>query len=244
MRPALSILVPVFDEQANLRRNLPALRAAARACTPAHEILVVDDGSTDRSAEIVRRAARRDPRLRLVRHPRRLGPGAGVPTGLFWARGDWMALVPADLACEPADLGKLWAARLQADLVVGLRGARGDVGLSRRALSAVFTTAVRLLGRSALRQFTYIQMLRRQLFAELLLESRGVFVTAEAILRAEAAGCRLVQVPMRYRPRLRGRARGASPEAALRCGLEGLRFFGQRLSFGGLWCYKGDEESG
>lgn len=224
MNPALTVLVPAYQEEDNLRSNLPVLLEAAGACTPAYEILVVDDGSTDAGAEVAESCARRGP-VRLVHHPRNLGPGAAVPTGVFWARGEWILLVPADLACAPEELVRVWDARCDADVVVALRSARGDVPAWRRLLSTAFVKSLQGLTGSAIEQFTYIQMVRRALFEELSLCSRGVFVTAEIILRAERAGLRLVQVPLAYQPREAGRASGASPRAMARAAWEMLFYF-------------------
>ncbi len=233
MNPELTILVPAFDEQDNLKQHLPVMAERAAACTGRWEILVVDDGSRDGTAGLVRGMGRRDGRLRLVRHPRNLGPGSGIATGLFWARGTWLMFLPADLACEPDDIERLWRARVGADLVVGLRSDRRDCGPWRRSLSLAYIALVRALSGSAVRQFNYVQLYRRRVFERLAVRSRGVFVTAEAILRAEASGLRLAQVPLRYRPRVRGRAAGAGPRALARCGLDLVRFFAieRRMGF-------------
>lgn len=233
MRPALSILVPACDEAENLRAHLPVFLERARACSPASEILVVDDGSTDETAEVVRAFGRKHPGVRLVSHPGNLGPGAGIPTGLFWARGAWLMFLPADLAVEPADIERLWAARLEADLVIGLRSDRRDYGPWRKLLSLSYIGLLRTLSGSAVKQFNYVQLWSRQALAGLSVRSRGVFVTAEVILRAEAAGLRLTQVPLRYRPRERGQAKGASLRAVARCAAELVRFFafGRRMGF-------------
>jgi glycosyltransferase involved in cell wall biosynthesis len=223
VNPELTVLVPFFNEEENLRRNLPVLVEAARACTPRHEILLVDDGSSDSGLAVVEAfmAGMRDRRrVRLVRHPRNLGPGAAIPTGVFWARGDWVMLVPADLACHPSELPGFYQARQGADLVVGLRSDRRDNPLWRRMLSQAYIATLRTLGGSAVRQFNYLQLYKRELFARLKVRSRGVFVTAEIILQAERAGLTLAQVPLTYLPRQAGRASGASPAAMLRTLME------------------------
>jgi len=223
--PELTVLVPVYNEEKNLARNLPVLVAAARACSPNYEILLVDDGSKDAGRELIAAAQKKNRRIRLRTHARNLGPGAAIPTGLFWARGQWIMLLPADLACAPAQIPDFFAARRGADLVVALRSDRADYSLARKALSVTFLALVRGLSGSQIRQFNYLQLYRRSIFDRLRVNSRGVFVTAEIILRAEQAGFRVRQFPMQYRPRLAGKAAGARPSAIARCGLEMTRFF-------------------
>ncbi len=225
MRPELSLLTPIFEEEQGLDRALPLLLDAAEAMTERFELLIVDDGSRDAGPKRVESLAGRDARVRLVRHGRNLGPGAALPTGRFWARGDWVLFVPADLACEPEDLIRMWRARADADLVVGLRSDRRDYGWGRKALSHAYIGIVRLLSGSKIRQFNYLQMVHRSLFERLTLHARGVFVTAEIILGAERLGARIAEVPLRYVPRRDGVARGASPRATARCAWELARHF-------------------
>jgi hypothetical protein len=95
----------------------------------------------------------------------------------------------------------------------------------RRTLSVAYIAALQKLGGSGISQFNYLQLYRRRIFENQPVESRGVFVTAEIILRAERSGRSLAQVPMTYRPRVAGQARGASPRAMLRALLEMASYF-------------------
>jgi hypothetical protein len=133
--------------------------------------------------------------------------------------------LPADLACEPEEIPAFYAARRGADIVVGLRSDRRDSPAWRRALSIGYIGLLKSLTRTRIRQFNYLQLYRRSIFDRLPVHSRGVFTTAEIILRAEQAGLILVQHPLTYRPRTSGRASGASPRALARTMLEMTAYF-------------------
>lgn len=216
----LTLLVPFYNEQASLSANLPVIERAARACSRRYEILLVDDGSSDGSAAIVAAAGRRNRRIRLISHPGNLGPGAAIPTGLFWARGGWIMLLPADLACEPDELPGLWRARSGCDLVVGLRSDRSDYSAWRKIVSNSYIALLHALYGSNVRQFNYLQLWRRELFSEIAQRSSGVFATAEIILGAERAGKIIAQYPLSYRPRRSGSGTGASAPAIAHCLLD------------------------
>ena len=133
--------------------------------------------------------------------------------------------LPADLACEPEEIPGFFDARQGADIVVGLRSDRRDSPAWRRALSVGYIGLLRLLTRTRARQFNYLQLYRRRIFRSLPVSSRGVFTTAEIILRAERAGLVVAQHPMTYRPRTSGRASGASPRAMARTLVEMSAYF-------------------
>ncbi len=221
----LTILIPVYNEAENLKKNLAIIKNAAQSLTGNWEILAVDDGSSDSTAEIVKQASRQDVRIRLVSHKKNMGPGAGLYSGLFWSRGKWVLFVPADLACKPKHLLRMWKARKGADLVVGLRSDRRDYSLARKLMSVTYIALIRFLSGSSVRQFNYIQMWRRSFFAGLDLQSKGVFITAEVILRAQRKNARVVQVGMAYLPRTSGRGAGARPAVVARCLSDLVEFF-------------------
>jgi len=88
-RPYLSIVVPAYNEEAVIGRFIESVRADVDRSGVSWEAIVVDDGSADRTAEIVREAARGDGRLRLIEAPHR-GKGAAVRAGFTAARGQWV----------------------------------------------------------------------------------------------------------------------------------------------------------
>ena len=96
--PTLSIVLPAYNESHRLPETLRELRGYLIAHFPAHEVIVVDDGSSDATANLVEEQARNWPQLRLLRQPRNMGKGAAVRRGCLAASGDFVLFTDADLA--------------------------------------------------------------------------------------------------------------------------------------------------
>ena len=219
-RPRLSLVFPVFDEEHNVGPLLAsALALAPRLATP-FEIIVVDDGSRDRSAAIVADWRRRDPRIRLLRHPSNIGYGAALRSGLRAARGEWLFFSDADLQFDLGELERLLERTSDAELVVGYRAPRRDPW-NRRLLAWGWGRLVRALFGLRVRDIDCaFKVIHRPVIEALPIASLGAFVNTELLVRATRAGFRIVEVPVTHRPRVSGRAKGATPRVILRALLE------------------------
>lgn len=128
-RPRASIVVAVFNEAENVANVCEEILGALGAIAP-FEVVFVDDGSTDATADCVQAIADRDARVRLLRHDRRCGKSQAVRTGVNAARGAWIATLDGDGQNDPADLPAMlelgWSADGPAPLVAGIRVRRDD----------------------------------------------------------------------------------------------------------------------
>jgi len=149
-RIALSLVIPVYNEQDRLPGCLDAVRAHLDEAGEAYEVIVVDDGSRDDTAAIARRWASDWPQLRLLRHEENRGKGAAVRTGLQHAAGEHVAYLDVDLSTPLKELdGLRRCLRRGADIAVASRHLPGSRIVvrqpwHRRLLGVLFRTLVRL----------------------------------------------------------------------------------------------------
>ena len=203
--PALSVVVPAYDEADNLERLLAEVRAALDPTGLRWELIVVDDGSTDATPEILAALAGLDRRVRPIRLPRRRGQTSALAAGFDAARGAYIATLDADLQCSPADLPALLAALGDADLACGIRAKRHDPP-SRRLASALSNLGRRAVVAPDVRDLACpLRVFRAQAVARLTAVT-PLFDGAHRWLPAlfVIAGMRVVQRPVEHRPRRAG----------------------------------------
>lgn len=136
MAVQLSLVLPCFNEQANIEQTVREAFAWMKSAAVDGEVIVVDDGSKDDSPKILERLAKEFPRLRVVRHEQNQGYGLAIRSGCDRATMEWIAFVDSDGQFHVADLGKLIAARGDCAFVTGRRRPRADT-LVRRAYGKV-----------------------------------------------------------------------------------------------------------
>jgi len=230
MRPRLSVFVPAYNEAGNLAHCVATIRSKMDELHVPAEILIVNDGSTDSTGSLADELARKYPQVRVFHHPINRGIGAAFLTALGEAGGDWLILIPADLALHPDELRRYIVAAPQADIVVGLRTDRSDYTLLRRIVSWTNIRLIQTLFRMKLRQFQYISMYRLEVLRAIKIEyGRSAFFLAEILIKARDRGYRLVEVEIRYAPRLTGKPTGAKAVLIVLTVIDILRYWLSRL---------------
>jgi len=208
----LSAVVPAYNEAGNIDGVVEALLAVLPVVAGRHEIIVVDDGSSDGTGAAV--AGR--PGVRVIRHPTNRGYGAALRSGLAVAREPWCVFLDGDGQLDPRDLPRLVAAVDDADLVAGYRAARADPPL-RRLYGWLWNALVRLLLGVRVRDVNCaFKLVHGEVLRSVTLESRGALLSAELLGKALRHGFRVRQVPVSHRGRHLGTATGGAPHVVAR----------------------------
>jgi glycosyltransferase involved in cell wall biosynthesis len=199
----LSILMPVYNERERVERAISEVLATKLPTD--FELIVVDDGSTDGTREILRSGDWHD-RVRLFEHPENRGKGAAVQTALHEARGEFAAIFDADLEYDPADLGVLMPPLLdgRTNACFGVRAFDGYTSHSFLFVlgNKGVTLACNVLFNVYLHDImTCHKMIRTDLFRSLPLREPGFAIEPEITARLVQRRERIFEVPVHYHAR-------------------------------------------
>lgn len=202
----LSVVVPVYNEQANLKDLHAELAAALKATGRSYEILMVDDGSTDGSPETLEELSRSDPALRVIVFRRNFGQTAAIAAGIEHARGRVLVTIDADLQNDPADIGRLLAALDSgADVASGFRARRRDPWLTRRVPSWIANRLISSVTGVPLRDYgCTLKAYRNEVLRDV-----HIYGEMHRFLPAVVSwrGAKVVELEVNHRPRTRGRSK-------------------------------------
>jgi len=225
--PGLSVFLPCHNEEPNLVRVIDNFRGELDRFTCAYEIIIVDDGSKDRTGEIADSLAASDPRIKVVHHPVNRGYGGAVISGLRAASMPYALLCDGDGQFDAAELGRLVPMVPNCDVVVGRRGRRAD-RLMRRINGQAWTALVRLLfGIKITDVDCGFKLFNREFTKDLQLSARGAMISTELMVKVAARGARVCEVEVGHLPRLAGEQSGANLKVILRAFAELFRLYGE-----------------
>lgn len=212
----ISFVIPVFNEEANLRPLFEELKAVADRLETPYEIVFVDDGSTDGSPALLGEIARGCDRVRVLTMDANSGQSAALAAGFEAARGDVIVTMDADLQNDPADLPAMLKLYGEYDMINGWRHNRRDKWSKRVASRIGNAVRNRLTGETirdtgcSLKVMNAAMLKRIKMF-------RGLHRFLPTLMRLE--GARVIEVKVNHRPR----AGGVSKYTNLRRGWEGFQ---------------------
>jgi 4-amino-4-deoxy-L-arabinose transferase-like glycosyltransferase/glycosyltransferase involved in cell wall biosynthesis len=196
--PDLSVVIPIYNEEENIRPLLADLVPVLGKLGRSWECLFVDDGSTDSSAELLRNISLEDRRIKVLELPGNQGQGTALYHGLQQASGDYIVTLDGDRQNVPDDIPKLFELMDSADLVVGIRQNRRDSILRRWMSRIANRVRSRLLGDGVQDSGCALKVFRKEVVGALIpIQTLYSFVPA----LAAGGGYRVSEVPVQHRER-------------------------------------------
>ena len=212
----ISMVLPAYNEEANIARAVADADAALASTGLDCELVVVNDGSRDRTGEILRELAEQYPRLVVVEHLPNRGYGGALRAGFAAATRDWIFQSDSDNQFVYGELTKLIERARGYDFVAGYRSPRRDPVL-RKLNGWGWNLLIRVLFGYVVRDIDCaFRLFHRSVLERVPLSSDGAMISAELVVGAKARGYAIVEIAVTHLPRAGGHPTGANPRVILR----------------------------
>jgi glycosyltransferase involved in cell wall biosynthesis len=203
----LSVFFPAYNDSGTIASLVITALRTARTLTPDHEVIVINDGSADNTAEILDELARTYPEVRVVHHEKNRGYGGALRTGFATATRELIFYTDGDAQYDPAEMVLLWRALTdEIDLVNGYKISRSDP-LHRIVIGRIYHHTVKILFGLTVRDVDCdFRLMRRAIFDKVRLEKNSGVICLEMMKKITDAKFRIAEVPVHHYHRAYGRS--------------------------------------
>ena len=209
-KPNISLFFPVYHDEGTVRRVTEKAIKVLTDVAAEYEVVIVDDGSPDRSGEIADELAREYPHVSVVHHPRNLGYGAAIKSGFANVKHEWVCFTDGDDEYDVFDLYKLIALKDFYDLIITFRYVKVYSG-DRQLVSWIYNNVLRMLFRTNYRDIsTGLRLARKSLLDQITCHSNSPFIGAEITIKSMLKGYRIGEVGIQTFPREFGKGASTS----------------------------------
>ena len=224
--PGLSVFFPAYNDSGTIASLVITAVQSASKLTPNYEVIVVDDGSSDSTAQILSELARVYPRLKIVTHPVNRGYGGALRTGFASASKDVIFYTDGDAQYDPSEMELLWPMMTAGvDLVNGYKISRSDP-LHRIVIGRIYHHTVKILFGLRVRDVDCdFRLLRRSIFDRVHLEKNSGVICLEMMKKIQDAGFRIVEVPVHHYHRAHGQSQFFNFRRVIRTGIDVLKLW-------------------
>jgi glycosyltransferase involved in cell wall biosynthesis len=227
----ISLVLPAHNEEPNIRTVVNEAKEVLPSAFTDYEVIVVNDGSKDRTLEIAEAMAGEDSHVRVVNHPVNRGYGAALTSGFNAATGDYIMFMDSDRQFDINDIHNLTPFVEEYDIVAGYRIKRNDP--AHRLLNAwIFGMAVRVMFAINIKDIDCaFKVFHADVLRGINLESPGALINTEILAKAKVQGRTITQVGVNHYPRLEGEQSGASLKVVVRAFREIIRLWWRMRSY-------------
>ena len=225
-KPGLSVFFPAYNDSGTIASLVISALRTARTLTSDFEVIIVNDGSADATADIANELARTYPEVRVVHHDRNRGYGGALRTGFETATRDLVFYTDGDAQYDPAEMAVLWEAFNESvDLVNGYKISRSDP-LHRIVIGRIYHHTVKILFGLRVRDVDCdFRLMRRSIFDRVMLEKNSGVICLEMMKKIQDAGFRIAEVPVHHYHRAYGRSQFFNFRRLFKTGVDVLKLW-------------------
>ena len=214
-KPSVSFVVTALNEEANIRATVDSIRTAIEKRLDDHEIILVNDGSTDRTGAVMEELAAASDRIRVVHNSKNRGFGGAFKSGAAHAGKDYVVRICGDNAVPAEGIGVVLDRIGQADLVIPYIANPQFRSWGRRLGSRTFTKIINSCFGLSVRYYNHCVVFPRNLLNSITIVTDGFAYQAEAVVKLLKAGCSYVEVGVNDLPRFQGESTALKPKNVL-----------------------------
>lgn len=209
----LSVFFPAYNEEQNISSTVQKAEKVLDKLFQNYEILIVDDGSKDRTSEISKNLGNRNKKIKLIQHKENKGYGAALISGLYSSKYQWIVFTDADGQFDFSELPRLLEKQqaTNADLVIGQYINR-KVSFMRKINTIIWQILIHLIFGLKVKDIDCgFKLISKRVLDKIprLESQRGAFISTEFLVKAKLAGFKIVEIPVYHYPRKQGKATGA-----------------------------------
>lgn len=202
-----SVIVPIYNEEELLEESIKKYLKDCKKISNQFEIIIVNDGSTDKSIDICNKLKSKFEEVRVLLHKKNLGVGKAIVNGFKQAKGDWMFVDPIDQPFKITDIKKFLPLFLDNDLIVVVRTDRSANSIFRKLTSIINYLLIKILFRIDIHDFQFVQFYKRTYIKNVNIISTDTFVPPELIIRAKLSGSKIAEVKTKFYKRTKGNSK-------------------------------------
>lgn len=225
----LSVFLPSYNEEGNIEKVVIGTVKAVSRNAEKWELIVVNDGSTDKTGEIAKALCDKDDRIRLISHEKNLGYGGSLQSGFYNSKYEWISFIDSDGQFDFGEIRKFIERQREtgADLVIGYYKKR-RVSFAKIVTSKVWEAVVFILFGLKVRDIDCgFKLISKKVIDEIphLESQRGAFISSELLIKAKKKGFKFTEVAVTHYPRTKGEGTGRKLNVIIKSFIDLLRLW-------------------
>jgi len=226
---SLSVFFPTYNEEGNIKSTVTKAKAVLQKYVENWEILIVNDGSTDRTKEISEELSMEDERIKVFNHEVNRGYGASLKSGFYNAKYPWIVFTDSDGQFDFSEINLFFEKQQEtnADLVIGYYKKR-KVSKFKIITSRMWEIAVMILFGLHVHDIDCgFKLVSKKVIDKIpkLESERGAFISSEFLIKAKKSGFKIVEIPVTHLPRLQGKGTGRNIKVIIQSFIDLLKLW-------------------